>query len=120
MSMKLQRDLHNNECSHNLMRVAHKSVRLSPLSQIAVTSCHDLPLCSSAPNSGCNVYTILYPKSGQSVIQKSASSVIVVFPEATEMTKLHTKGHVASKKQQCMHIHRGHWIPTPTQISEEK
>jgi len=66
------------------------------------------------------VYTILYPKSGQRVIQKSASSVSVAFQEATEMTQLHTKGHVASNKQQCTHIHRGPWIPTPTQISEEK
>ncbi len=35
------------------MKVAHKSLRPSPWSQIAVTSCHDYWLTSSTPTSGC-------------------------------------------------------------------
>jgi hypothetical protein len=67
--MELQRKLHNInlkvtiECSHNLMRVGSQSVRPSTSSRIAVTSCHDYLLTSSAPDSGCTyVYIIIHPE----------------------------------------------------------
>jgi hypothetical protein len=46
-------NLHNNECGHNLIRVTHKvsdHLIASP-SLIAMTSCHDFTLTSSAANS---------------------------------------------------------------------
>jgi hypothetical protein len=57
----------NNECDHNnLVMVAHKVMdHHLPSSQTAVTSCHDHPLTSSAPEGGCRyVYKIVCPKSG--------------------------------------------------------
>ncbi len=59
ITTKLQRNLHNNSKVNMTMgaviafkRVTHK-VRPSPASQIAMTSCHDYLLTSSAPNSWC-------------------------------------------------------------------
>jgi hypothetical protein len=40
-----------NDCGHNLMSVTLQSIRPSPSSWIAVMSCHDSLLSSSAPNS---------------------------------------------------------------------
>jgi hypothetical protein len=45
----------NNECDHNnIVMVAHEVTdHYLPSSQTAVTSCHDHPLTSSAPEGGC-------------------------------------------------------------------
>jgi hypothetical protein len=62
---------HNNEWSYNLMRVIHKSVRpSSPSSQNVMTSYHDYPMISWAPNNGCTIiYRIPSAKSKQHIIQ---------------------------------------------------
>jgi hypothetical protein len=43
---------------------------------MAVISCHDYPLTSSAPNSGVDNYRIIYPKSGQNHRWKQAHPVL--------------------------------------------
>jgi hypothetical protein len=60
------------------------SVRPSPLSGIAVTSCHDdSPLTSSATNSGCKDQVSKNPAKISSKSLLKTSCVSVAFPEAT-------------------------------------
>ncbi len=50
------------ESSHNLMSCHSQSVEPSPLSWIAVMSCHDIRLTfSSAPNGGCREVYVIFP-----------------------------------------------------------
>jgi hypothetical protein len=102
-SMKLQRNLHKSNLRVALQWVqpwpyesCSQSVRPSRSSQIAVTSCHDYALTSSAPNGGFRYVHIDPPKSEQTMIQNLHPEFVphfqkqwedsVMMPDSTQET----------------------------------